>query len=75
MSSYSNYSQTIIYIFIYNYILKWNNKARQPHSLMLTKKVPYIALTFHVELGLNDKVVNDKYLGTIFTKQQSGFDP
>jgi hypothetical protein len=28
-----------------------------------------------VELGLNDKVVNDKYLGAIFTKQQSGFDP
>ena len=28
-----------------------------------------------VELGLSDKVVNDKYLGTIFTKQQSGFDP
>ena len=27
------------------------------------------------ELGLSDKVVNDKYLGTIFTKQQSGFDP
>lgn len=31
-------------------------------------------MTF-IELGLNDKVVNDKYLGTIFTKQQSGFDP
>lgn len=24
---------------------------------------------------MNDKVVNDKYLGTIFTKQQTGFDP
>jgi hypothetical protein len=28
-----------------------------------------------IELGLNEKVVNDKYLGAIFTKQQSGFDP
>jgi hypothetical protein len=75
MSSNSYYTQTNIYIFIYNYILKWNNKARLPHSLMHTKKVHHFGLIFHIELGLNDKVVNDKYLGTIFTKQQSGFDP
>ena len=39
-----------------------------------TKKVSAFPL-IAVELGLSDKVVNDKYLGTIFTKQQSGFDP
>jgi hypothetical protein len=33
-----------------------------------TKKVRSFPLIV-VELGLSDKVVNDKYLGTIFTKQ------
>ena len=27
------------------------------------------------EVALGDRVIHDKYLGTIFTKQQTGFDP
>jgi hypothetical protein len=39
------------------------------------QKSNFLIFYIDTELGLSDKVVNDKYLGTIFTKQQSGFDP
>lgn len=45
---------------------KKNNAASAFNAYQKSKKLPTIIA---VELGLSDKAVNDKYLGTIFTKQ------
>lgn len=42
--------------------------------LKVLTTINIIHLTF-IELGLNEKNVHEKYLGTIFTKQQTGFNP
>ena len=38
-------------------------------------KSTFMIVISTIELGLNEKNIHEKYLGTIFTKQQTGFNP
>lgn len=52
-----------------------SKQAASQFNAYQKSKESRLNILLKIELGLNDKVVNDKYLGAIFTKQQSGFDP